>query len=85
MSVSKTKRMIVGRCLSKRDTSPVQVDGGAVEIVDQFTYLGAEICRDGEVTADVTARIAKAARANQFFLIKPCQLLPRGMFIVQQF
>ena len=32
----------------------------APEIVDRFTYLGAEICRDGE---EVTTRIAKGARA----------------------
>ena len=59
MNVNKTKGMIVGRNLNESDMDPVQVEGGSLEIVDRFTYLGAEICREGEVTT----RIAKAARA----------------------
>ena len=31
-------------------------------IADQFTYLSADISRDGEYTAEVNTRIAKAAR-----------------------
>ena len=63
MNVNKTKGMIVGRNLNESDMDPVQVEGGSLEIVDRFTYLGAEICRDGEVSSKVTTRIAKAARA----------------------
>ena len=63
MNVNKTKGMIVGRNLNESDMDPVQVEGGSLEIVDRFTYLGAEICRDGEVSSEVTTRIAKAARA----------------------
>lgn len=63
VSASKTKEMIVGRSLNENDMDPVQVDGGSLEIVDQFTYFSAEICKDEEVTADVTTRIAKASRA----------------------
>ena len=63
VSVSKTKGMIVGSNLKESDMDPVQVAGGSLEIVDRFTYLGADICKDGEVTTEVTSRIAKAARA----------------------
>ena len=36
------------------------MNGGTLEIVNQFTYLGAEIC---SVITDLSTRIAKAARA----------------------
>ena len=62
VSVSKTKGMVVGQSMNVNNMSPVQVDGGTLEIVNQFTYLCAEICRYGEVITDVTTRIAKAAR-----------------------
>lgn len=58
VSVSRTKRMIVGWSLNESDTILVQVDNGTLEIADQFTYLGAD---DWEVISDVAARIAKVA------------------------
>ena len=33
------------------------------DIVQHFTYFGANISRDGEITSEVTGRIARAARA----------------------
>ena len=45
------------------DVRPVQVEGGSVDIVQDFTYLGANISRDGEITSEVTRRIAGEARA----------------------
>ena len=63
VSTAKKKEMVVGQSLDENDVSPVQVNGGTFDIVDRFTYLGADISRDGEVTAEVNTRIAKAARA----------------------
>ena len=63
VSTAKTKEMAVGQSLDENDVSPVQVNGGTFNIVDRFTYLGADISRDGEVTAEVNTRTAKAARA----------------------
>ena len=34
-----------------------------MDVVQDFTYLGANISRDGEITSEVTGRIARAARA----------------------
>ena len=34
-----------------------------MNVVQDFTYLGANISRDGEITSEVTRRIARAARA----------------------
>ena len=36
--------------------------GGSVDVVQDFTYLGANISRDGEITSEVTRRIARATR-----------------------
>ena len=53
--------MVVGEGLNESDVRPVQVEGGSVDVVQ--TYLGANISRDGEITGEVTRRIARAARA----------------------
>ena len=42
---------------------PVQLEGGGIAAVNNFTYLGSNITRDGEVKGEVTARLAKVARA----------------------
>ena len=63
VSIEKTKGMVVGQTLDEHAVSSVQLDGGVINVVDHFTYLGSIISRDGEVTMDVDCRIAKAARA----------------------
>ena len=63
VSTEKTKGMVVGEGLNESDVRPVQVEGGSVDVVQDFTYLGANISRDGEITNEVTRRIARAARA----------------------
>ena len=55
--------MVVGDRLDEHNTSSVQVEGGTVEVVSHFTYLGSNISRDGEVTVEIDCRIAKASRA----------------------
>ena len=63
VSTEKTKGMVVGEGLNESDVRPVQVEGGSVDVIPDFTYLGANISRDGEITSEVTRRIARAARA----------------------
>ena len=63
VSTEKTKGMVVGEGLNESDVRPVQVEGGSVDVVQDFTHLGANISRDGEITSEVTRRIARAARA----------------------
>lgn len=63
LSVEKTKGMVVGQEVDEHDAAPVQVEGGRVDIVDHFPYLGSSISRDGEVTVEIDCRIAKASRA----------------------
>ena len=63
VSIGKTKGMATGDNLREEDVAPVQVEGGEIEMVDHFTYLGSTLSRDGDVMEDVKCRIAKASRA----------------------
>ena len=63
VSTEKTKGMVGGEGLNESDIRPVQVEGGSVDLVQDFTYLGANILRDEKITSEVTGRIARAVRA----------------------
>ena len=63
VSTENTKGMIVGEGLNDRDVRPVQVEGGSMDVVQDFAYLSANISRDGDITSEVTGRIDRAARA----------------------
>ena len=39
------------------------MEGGEIQMVEGFTYLGSKLSADGEVTAKVNCRIAKASKA----------------------
>ena len=53
----------MGEELSDEDVAPVQVEGGEIEMVEHFPYLGSVLSCDGEVMKDVKSRIAKASKA----------------------
>ena len=63
VSIDKTKGMVVGKNVDDSDVEPIQTESGSIEIVNSFQYLGSIVAKDGEVTSEVSARIAKAARA----------------------
>ena len=63
VSLPKTKGLAVGSALSEDDVSPVSVDGGQIEMVHEFTYLGSKLSYDGEITPEVSCRIARASKA----------------------
>ena len=63
VSMEKTKGMAVGNHTDDSNTLLMQVPGGQIDMVNDFTYLGSTITRDGEVNQDVKLRIGKAARA----------------------
>ena len=62
VSNEKTKWMVVGEGLNESDVRIVQVEGGSVHVVQNCTYLDANISRDGEITNEMTGRNARAAR-----------------------
>ena len=70
MSIGKTNGLVVGQHLEDSDVGEVQLEVGAVEVVEDFTYLGSNITRHGEIRNEVLYHIAKAARAFRY-LRKP--------------
>ena len=63
LNMEKTKGMVVGQVIEENDVAPVQVEGGCLDVVDHFPYLGSIISRVGEPTVEIDHRIAKASRA----------------------
>ena len=59
VSIPKTKVMSVNTPVS----IPIRIRDAQIEPVDQFTYLGSVMHRDGLASHDVGNRIAKASRA----------------------
>ena len=61
VSILKTKGLAMGAVLSEGDVS--QVEGGIIEMVKDFIYLGSNLSVDGEATCEVDCWIAKASKA----------------------
>ena len=59
VSLEKTKLLTMGRQLKPEDSLPVKVDAGEIATVEDFTYLGSNITRDGEVESEVGVRLAR--------------------------
>ena len=63
VNLPKTKGVAVGAAVGEGDNSPVVVESGEMEMVRDFTYLGSKLSSDGEITAEVSCKIAKASKA----------------------
>ena len=63
VSIPKTKFMVVGYGVSEADLQPISVDGGEIEHVSEFQYLGSVIAENGRIDAEVDRRIANASKA----------------------
>ena len=82
MSIPKTKHMAVGRETAEGDKAPIAVEGGEIESVEEFPYLGSLIASSGTIDTEVESRIAKASRAfgalrKPVFLDKDLTLLAK--------
>ena len=55
--------MVTGRMVEEGDKECVALDGGGVEAVDEFPYLGSLIEDSGRTDADVNRRLAQASSA----------------------
>ena len=60
LNVPKTKLLVAGFGLTIDDLAPLELDGGVVEVVEQFKYLGSLVEACG---GEVSCRIAQASRA----------------------
>ena len=63
LSVGKTKLVVAGAPSSVEDLRPLTLEGGEIECVRDFKYLGSIVEEKGGVVKEVGERIAKASRA----------------------
>ena len=68
-NTGKTKSMSIVNSSTTRQPRPIVLNGHPVEEVNQFTYLGSEICKHGGSYADVDCRVRKAKGA--FGILSP--------------
>ena len=62
LNIEKMKGMAVGERLVDKDVASVQVEGGEIEMVEHFAYLGSVLSSIGDVVEDMKHRIAKPSR-----------------------
>ncbi len=62
LSVRKTKLLVAGALGTEDEARPIMLEGGEVECVTNFKYLGSVLEANGGVGMEVGERIAKAAR-----------------------
>ena len=55
MELTSTKlKESLGHHSKESEVSPLQVDGGTIEMVNKFPYLGSTISKDGELKEEVS-------------------------------
>ena len=62
VSLVKTKGLAIGATLGEDDASPVKANGGEIEMVKDFTYLGSKLSCDGEITAEISCILLRLLR-----------------------
>ena len=60
VSLAKTKGWGVGAETEEEGIISVRVQGGVIDMVEDFIYLGSSLSGDGEISTEVYHRIAKA-------------------------
>ena len=60
VSIPKTKHLVVGSEAEDEDKAPITVEGGEIEGVEEFPYLGSIIASSGAMDPDVYRRVAQA-------------------------
>ena len=63
VSLSKTKLMVAGHDVQEEEKAPIHLEGGEIEHVDSFAYLGSVVSSNGRIDAEVDRRIANASKA----------------------
>ena len=63
VNVSKTKFLVVGHQVQNLELLPMTIDGGSIECVKEFQYLGSIIVADGRIDVEVNKCLANASKA----------------------
>ena len=53
MSTPKTKFLVVGHGVQEEELLPMSINGGTIECVKEFPYLGSLIAASGRIDAEV--------------------------------
>jgi len=61
-SIPKTKHMVTGRLTEDSDRDSIALEGGKIESVDEFPYLGSVVASSGRMDVDVDKRLAQASK-----------------------
>ena len=80
VNINKTKHMVVGREATTSDEEPLPMQGGNIESVEQFPYLGSVVAASGKIDADVDRRITQASSA--FGALRKSVFLDRDLSLV---
>ena len=62
VSIPKTKLMVVGCGVLEEDVEPITIEGGKIECVTKFPYLGSLVADSGRINVEVDKRIANASK-----------------------
>ena len=62
VSLIKSKGMVAGIGADTLVLAPILVEGGVMELVESFQYLGSIIGSDGDLYEELSGRLAKAAK-----------------------
>ena len=63
VSIPKTKHMVTGREATLEDKTPISINGGELEALGEFPYLGSVIAATGRMDVDCEKRLSQASRA----------------------
>ena len=80
VNINKTKQMVVGREATDSDEEPLPMQGGNIESVEQFPYLGSVVAASGKIDADVDRGITQASSA--FGALRKSVILDRDLSLV---
>ena len=80
VSRTKTKFMVTGRLAKDSDRESIDVDGGQIECVEWFPYLGSLIADSGRMDVDVERRISQASKA--FGALRKAVFLDKNLTMV---
>ena len=69
--------MVTGRLVEESDREVITIDGGDIEAVDEFPYLGSLIASSGRMDVDVDKRVAQASKV--FGALRKAVFLDRNL------
>ena len=66
VSIAKTKFMVSGSKITQEGRPPINIQGGTIEHVDEFQYLGSIITENGTIDTEIDRRIANSSLTKAF-------------------